>query len=392
MDKLREVGTQKGIVDPEVTVVPYPENRVIKSVQLAESNAIGVQRAIFALKVGKGSKHKVLIAGGIHAREWLSVEVPFLIAKYLIENYSETPFADNSEGLATSLEERKRIKHLLENREIWFVPMINPNGHMVTMTADRLWRSNYHPHGLPVRNILAIQHGTGEARAFTHPAGTYWGVDLNRNFPTRDWGEETYGDGTIQTSRNPFDGFRNIWAGPRAASEPETQAMVKLIDENRFKASISYHTFGKFLVYSNSAASASYLQHVGQGMRQVMKAPGATAGGYVYVCGDTTMYPITGHLADYCLERVPGQPAFTCELPPKDPPKDSPIDLHHLYNGLPDSAIEPAFREALPGALALINSAGFSQPAGRLKICADGSTRVVQVVRNCWQVFRDWQG
>jgi hypothetical protein len=374
MDELRALGAKKGIVDATYR----------------EVKASGIGRELWALKVGKGSQHKVLVVGGIHAREWLSVEVPFLVAKYLIENYSETPSAGDGGGgnaPALSLETRRRIKHLLDNRQIWFVPMLNPNGHMITMTTNRWWRSNGSAHHLVGKEITAIRHGTGERRTFTYPKDCYRGVDLNRNFPTRDWGEETFDGDRLATSLDPRDGKNDTWAGPSKGSEPETQAMVDLVNEHRFKASISYHSYGKFLVYSDFAAGVAYLQHVGNGMQQVMKAPGAGDSDYEYVCGDTKMYPITGHLADYCLERAPGQPAFTCELPPKDP---FPFKL--AFNGLPDSEIEPAFREALPGALALINSAGFSTPAGSLKLCADGSTRTVQLVRNCWEVFKDWQG
>jgi carboxypeptidase T len=373
LDKLRADGAAKGIADAGKR-------------EIGMSGSFRHPREIWALKLGKGTEHKVLIAGCIHAREWLSVEIPFLTAKYLIDNYSETPSEEEGEGLAP-LEVRKRIKHLLDNREIWFVPMINPDGHMRTMTKNRLWRSNCRTYHLPAGVVKATNHKTREVVERPYPEGRYRGVDLNRNFPTRSWGEETFDKkGRVHTSRLPEDGAHDIWTGPWAGSEPETQVMVKLINEHRFKASISFHSFGKFLMYSEFGEGAPYLLKIGEGMWQVMTIPGTDTQDYQYMCGDTALYPITGHLADYCLERAPGQPALTCELPPKDPLPDDNLG----YNGLPEQAIEPAFREALPGILALINSAGFSAPAGSHKLCADGSTRVVQVVRNCWEVFRKW--
>src|SRR5215218_7077960 len=53
------------------------------------------------------------------------------------------------------------------------------------------------------------------------------GVDLNRNFPRR-W----RGGGT------PFDGY---YPGPRAASEPETRALMRLVRTIRPSVSIHYH-------------------------------------------------------------------------------------------------------------------------------------------------------
>jgi hypothetical protein len=82
---------------------------------------------------------------------------------------------------------------------------------------------------------------------------------------------------------------------------------------------------------------------------------------------------------------VPGQPTFTVELPPHD------IELackEWAFSGLPDTEISGAFLENLPAALALINSAGFSQPSGVRKICVGAATHTVQVVEDCWEVFR----
>lgn len=52
------------------------------------------------------------------------------------------------------------------------------------------------------------------------------GVDLNRNFPTQ-WNEQ--GAGTRQ------------WSGPRAASEPETQAVMEFLREVQPTAMLSFH-------------------------------------------------------------------------------------------------------------------------------------------------------
>jgi hypothetical protein len=380
MAELRAVGVAKGIVDPG--------GRTSAGV-----TALG--KELLLLKVGKGEAHNVLIVGGHHAREWISVEIPFLLAKYLIENYTPEPSVED-EGEVT-VAQKKRIKHLVENRQIWFVPMVNPDGHYHSMTQDRGWRSNLSCHDLGPKTIVAQQYGGADpkgnpTRTFDYPKGRYWGVDINRNYPTRDWGHETYGNSVIQTSRDPQDGRRQIWVGPEKNSEKETQAMVGLIEENRFKASISYHSYGKFLVYSDLGRDAPFLQNVGDGMWQLLKDnPDADKDyPYKYMDGDSdpALYPVTGHFSDFFAERSPGQPTFTNELPPHD---DHPMCKQWAFSGLPDTEIEPIFRENLTSALALINSAGFTEPAGAQKIRVNEATHTVQVVDNCWRVFADWE-
>ena len=379
MARLREDGAAKGIVDPGYT-------KIGASVHGKE---------LLALKVGKGEKHKVLVVGCHHAREWISVEVPFLIAKYLIDNYTDAPSARDDDEV--TLAEKKRIKHLLDNRQIWFVPMVNPDGHTYSMLRDRDWRANRQRYHLGPDKIVAKQHGgagpSGEAtREITvvPEEDGYRGVDINRNYPTLDWGHETYAGDQVQTSRDPGDCKRGVWCGPWPGSERETQAIVGLFQQNHFKAAISYHSYGKFLVYSDLVRSAPYLRHIGRGMLDLLNHNPDSQGHYKYqyINGDREpLYPITGHFADFCFEQSPGQPTFTNELPPHD---KHPRCKQWAFSGLPESEIGPTFRENLGAALALINSAGFSQPADAQRICVQAGAHTVQVVDNCWQVFAGW--
>ncbi|MCK4432155.1 MAG: zinc carboxypeptidase, partial [Candidatus Aminicenantes bacterium] len=139
-------------------------------------------RNIYALKISDNVQMEedeagVLFLGCHHAREWISVEVPFLIGKYLVENY-----ATNSE-----------IKELVDQSEIWIIPLVNPDGLEYSIHFYRYWRKNMRDNG----------------------DGSY-GVDLNRNYGFK-WGYDNAGSSPI-----PFSG---TYRGKSPFSEPETQAI-----------------------------------------------------------------------------------------------------------------------------------------------------------------------
>jgi murein tripeptide amidase MpaA len=124
------------------------------------------------------SELDVLIFGGIHAREWMGVEVPMYVLNYMLDGYG------NNETLTK----------YVNTKETWFVPMINPDGHVYTeQTGD--WRKNRRP-----------------------TTGGNIGVDLNRN-----WGYMFGVDGS--TSDNPAS---EVYHGPYPFSENETMALRDL--------------------------------------------------------------------------------------------------------------------------------------------------------------------
>lgn len=65
------------------------------------------------------------------------------------------------------------------------------------------------------------------------------GVDLNRNFPTRDWGPDPVP--YRLTLQSPRDVALSPGAAP--ASEPETQALMRLVEELSPEAVVALHGF-----------------------------------------------------------------------------------------------------------------------------------------------------
>jgi carboxypeptidase T len=353
---LRSRGVAKGIVDPGVVSIGASQGG----------------RELWALKVGLGAAHKVLFTGCHHAREWISVEIPYLVAEYLIETYTATP----------TTEREKRLKHLLQNRQIWFVPMSNPDGHMHTVTANRMWRPNRRAYALPAGSSARSPADGGPV---SWPAGTYTGVDINRNYATANWGVETFDGGRATTSRDPRDsGANSIWCGRAASGENESHAIDALIRANAFRSSITFHSFSQLLLYPDAAGAHPFVQWVGGGMRDLINAGGNP---YTYQSG-SGLYPTSGDLMDFTYQTVPNRPTFTPELRPADPPGDPTW----IFSGLPENQIEPCFRETLGACLALINCAGHDTPAGpqRINVATANPASRSQFVRPCWQVFSGW--
>ena len=70
------------------------------------------------------------------------------------------------------------------------------------------------------------------------------GVDLNRNFPTKNWGEDTSKAGS-----NPA----NYYGGTAPASEIETKFLVEIIDDYKPKLIITIHAPYKIVNYDGPA-------------------------------------------------------------------------------------------------------------------------------------------
>lgn len=161
-------------------------------------------RDIWALKISDNPEINepepaALLMGAHHAREWPSVEVPMAAARKMLEEY-----ASNEE-----------VKQLVDNRETWFVPMVNPDGVSYSMEKSRMWRKNRR------------QNANGT-----------FGVDLNRNYGY-EWGN-------VGASNS---GSSDTYHGTGPFSEPESTAMREFTIREKFQASISFHTYSELVLY-----------------------------------------------------------------------------------------------------------------------------------------------
>lgn len=188
-------------------------------------------RPILALEVsvnpGDPNKPVVLFNGMHHAREVMTPEVILHIAKVLTEQYGQD----------------SKVTNWLNNFRIILVPQVNPDGNALVAGGNLFWRKNtYQLNGQIV------------------------GVDLNRNYPAY-W---NYCDGS---SGNPSD---EVYRGPSAGSEPETQAMMRLVERFKPIADISYHSFSELILYPNGCAginnpSKDLFQSIGKSMNAKLR-------------------------------------------------------------------------------------------------------------------------
>jgi len=239
----------------------------------------------------------VFFPGCHHAREWISVEVSYYIAKYLVDNYGTDP----------------EVTSLVDNGEIWVAPMVNPDGHQYSVGVSRLWRKNRRNNG-----------------------GSY-GVDLNRNYAT-GWGGA--GSSSIPSS--------DTYHGTAPFSEPESQAVRDLFLDPAydFKAVITYHSYSQLILwpwgYTNAEAPDNYkLSFIGEQMEALIDA---VHGSNYTAEKSSTLYLASGTTDDWTYD-VSGVPSYTIELRPIS-------DIPGFV--LPPEQIMPTAEENLPAALYLI--------------------------------------
>jgi murein tripeptide amidase MpaA len=166
-------------------------------------------RDIWALKISDNptvdeSEPEVLILGNTHAREQITQIICVAIADSLLSNYGSDP----------------QYTEWVDEREIWIVPVLNPDGLTWVETNDLFWRKN---------------------RWVDPQSQITYGVDLNRNY-AYEWGHDDNGS----------DGSKSAptYRGPSAASEPETQVMQNFIDSRDLAFCISYHAYGNLTLWA----------------------------------------------------------------------------------------------------------------------------------------------
>ena len=173
-------------------------------------------RHLLALKISdrvdqEEDEPAFLLVGAHHAREIVTPVLALYAVEQLTQRYGVDP----------------NITALVDEYEIWVVPVWNPDGYEHVFRADNLWRKN--------RRVFAPGDGVG--------------VDLNRNYPV-GW-DAVCGGGTTPTSET--------YRGPEPASEAETQTMIVFGRDRRFAKVADLHSAAREVRYASGCLFHPFL-------------------------------------------------------------------------------------------------------------------------------------
>ena len=292
---------------------------MVKNNPLVSVDTIGVSfqgRPMIAVKIGpkddSPQRPNVLFMATYHAREWAATEMAIRLIKYLAVAPGTNP----------------RVDSLVQARDIWILPVANPDGYEYTFTNDRLWRKTRSP----------------------QPGGAF-GVDMNRNH-RQNWGLDDVGSSSDPTS--------DIYRGPSPASEIETRNIEAFHAAHPPVISISYHTYSGLLLFSPSAVYGQlsadlpvYRTLAGTNQRSAVKdnLPGSARSFYSPNTA-WTLYTTNGEYNDWASAKY-GTLSFTPEM--------SSGYQNSVYYGFEfadsETQLQQLFNDNLPFALDAIESA-----------------------------------
>ncbi|TDC36908.1 peptidase M14 [Micromonospora sp. 15K316] len=175
-----------------------------------------------ALRIGvhrDGSRIGVLAYSQEHAREWATPLVTLEFAERMLANSRTDP----------------ATRELLEQTEIFVIPVVNPDG------------ANYSFHDFDFQRKNMVNHCTGTSR---DPANRdSWGVDLNRNYTVG-----SHFDGYVGASGNCLSGS---YAGTGELSEAESRNVVALARKHsNIRFAMNVHSYGGYFMWPPGAYKA----------------------------------------------------------------------------------------------------------------------------------------
>ena len=137
------------------------------------------------------------------------------------------------------------------------------------------------------------------------------GVDLNRNFPTKNWGKNLGDNATCDDENTDYYG------GKTAASEIETQFLIDTINEFKPKSILTLHSPYKVVNYDGPA------KEIAEKISKIINYPVEASIGY----------PTPGSFGTYAgIERQ--IPTITLELDETCPVEDLIKPVHEIFDML----------------------------------------------------------
>lgn len=213
------LGSMGGFFTLNEIYAEFARMRTMVPQVVAEPEVIGTSvegRPLLAYRIGTETSRtsnapEVLYTALHHAREPGSVSALVYYLWWLLEKFQ----ANDAEAL-----------YLLNNRQLYFVPVINPDGYVFNQVnfpgGGGMWRKNRQ------------RNSDGS-----------FGVDLNRNYGTQTFWSAANGGSSTNTRSDTYRGTEPF-------SEPETQAIRDFCLRRNFRTAINYHSFSNLLIYPYS--------------------------------------------------------------------------------------------------------------------------------------------
>ncbi len=242
------------------SIVWYLNELETRNPGLAEVISVGTTlegRTIWGVRITNQAittnKPGLVLFGCEHAREWVASTIPSYFGTNLLADYGIDP----------------ETTSIVDNTEVYIIPVMNVDGFLYTWSTNRLWRKNRRDNG----------------------DGSF-GVDLNRN-----WAEGWGGEGSDGI------GSSEIFRGPAPFSEPESQAMRDFfIAHPNVKAQLDIHSYSQLILWPYGfTATLPPDQPTYSVVGLAMQSEIASVHGLTYTAGPiyTTIYPASGGSLDW---------------------------------------------------------------------------------------------
>ncbi len=256
-----EFGSLNGYYTFNEVVAELDSMRLMYPNLVSEKQSIGQSfegRDIWMVRISDNpdvdeGEPEILYTALHHAREPQSMATVMYFMYYLLEAYNDPAHPDHD-----------WVVFLVNNRELYFVPVVNPDGYVYVEQVDLYWRKNRRNNG----------------------NGTY-GVDLNRNYGYQ-WGFDNVGS-------SPDPGSQT-YRGTAPFSEPETQVMRDFCNAHNFQLALNYHSYSDLLIYpwgyiNQLTPDADIFLALAIDMTQF--------NGYTYGNAPSLLYPVNGEANDW---------------------------------------------------------------------------------------------
>lgn len=234
-------------------------------------------------------EQKVFYTGGMHGDEKQGYQVVIYSIKAIVENYTY---------LNVNQSFTERVRNVVNNTELYFIPMLNPDG------CEAGTRKNCRPNNCPLGKTLFCGVDIGRN------SGYKW--ELQDQYPFR-YRRSTYIEKV--NIKYPIFDFRSLigegcYRGPYPFSEPESRAIKQVVENHSISIYMDYHSAANHICYGwawnhdHPLPEEPIMSSIAQGISNMT--------GYVIKRGSMSM--IFGNMRDW-MSSEHGVLAFAMELP-----------------------------------------------------------------------------